>query len=75
MIEDFDRIERIVDERVLQQLDHQHLNEFIDNPTVENIVLWIWKRLEAKLLQLDEVVLWETATACAVLRRSDIVPS
>jgi 6-pyruvoyltetrahydropterin/6-carboxytetrahydropterin synthase len=75
MIEDFDRIERIVDERVLKQLDHQYLNEFIENPTVENIVLWIWKRLELKLLQLDEVVLWETATACAVLRRSDIASS
>jgi 6-pyruvoyltetrahydropterin/6-carboxytetrahydropterin synthase len=72
MIEDFDRIERIVDERVLGVLDHQHLNEFIDNPTVENIVLWIWKRLETKLPSLDEVVLWETATACAVLRRSDL---
>jgi 6-pyruvoyltetrahydropterin/6-carboxytetrahydropterin synthase len=75
MIDDFDRIERIVDERVLQLLDHQNLNEFIDNPTVENIVLWIWKRLERSLLRLDELVLWETATACAVLRRSDLVSS
>lgn len=72
MIEDFDRIERIVADRVLETLDHQHLNEFIENPTVENIVLWIWKRLEAKLLSLDELVLWETPTACAVLRRTDI---
>jgi 6-pyruvoyltetrahydropterin/6-carboxytetrahydropterin synthase len=72
MIEDFERIERIVAERVLDALDHQMLNEFIENPTVENIVLWIWKRLEKTLLQLDELVLWETPTACAVLRRSDI---
>jgi 6-pyruvoyltetrahydropterin/6-carboxytetrahydropterin synthase len=75
MIEDFDRIERIVDERVLKALDHQHLNEFIDNPTVENIVLWIWKRLQSRLPLLDELVLWETATACAVLRRTDLVSS
>lgn len=72
MIEDFDRIERIVSERVLDALDHQHLNELIDNPTCENIVLWIWKRLERALVSLDELVLWETSTACAVLRRSDI---
>ena len=72
MIEDFDRIERIVQEKVLDVLDHQHLNDLIDNPTVEHITLWIWKRLERALLQLDEVVLWETRTACAVLRRSDI---
>ncbi len=72
MIEDFDRIERVVSERVLAKLDHQNLNEFIDNPTVENILLWIWKRLDRALTRLDEVVLWETATACAVLRRTDI---
>ena len=73
MIEDFDRIERVVDEHVLSVLDHRHLNDFMENPTVENIVLWIWKRLESKLRLLDELVLWETQTACAVLRRTDVV--
>jgi 6-pyruvoyltetrahydropterin/6-carboxytetrahydropterin synthase len=72
MIEDFDRIERIVSERVVDVVDHQHLNELIDNPTCENLVLWIWKRLAPALPALDELVLWETSTACAVLRRSDI---
>ena len=72
MIEDFDRIERVVSERVLEELDHQNLNEIIDNPTVENILLWIWERLDGALTRLDEVVLWETATACAVLRRTDV---
>jgi 6-pyruvoyltetrahydropterin/6-carboxytetrahydropterin synthase len=72
MIEDFDRIERIVGERVIDVLDHQNLDDFVENPTVENIVLWIWERLAGKLLSLDELVLWETATACAVLRRSDL---
>ncbi len=74
MIEDFERVERIVVDRVLTALDHQNLNDLIENPTVENIVLWIWKRLDGALLRLDELVLWETATACAVLRRSDIAP-
>jgi len=72
MVDDFDRIERVVGERVVAVLDHQNLNDFIDNPTVENIVLWIWKRLEPSLIRLDEIVVWETATACAVLRRADI---
>jgi 6-pyruvoyltetrahydropterin/6-carboxytetrahydropterin synthase len=72
MVEDFDRIERIVSERVLDALDHQYLNDLIENPTVEHIVLWVWKRLEKRLLRLDGLVLWETATSCAILRRSDI---
>jgi len=71
MIEDFDKLERIVGERVLDALDHHNLNDSIENPTVENIVAWIWKRLERDLHGLDELVLWETPTACAVLRRSD----
>ncbi len=72
MIEDFERIERMVSDRVLEVVDHQNLNEFIENPTVENIVLWIWEKLDGALLRLDELVLWETPTACAVLRRQDI---
>jgi 6-pyruvoyltetrahydropterin/6-carboxytetrahydropterin synthase len=72
MIEDFDKIERVVGERVIEALDHHNLNDEIENPTVENIVLWIWKRLERHLLNLDELVLWETQTACAVLRRADL---
>jgi len=72
MVEDFDRIERIVDDRVIAALDHQNLNELMENPTAEKIVLWIWKHLEASLPRLDELVLWETQTSCAVLRRSDL---
>ncbi len=72
MIEDFERIEQTVNDRVLDLVDHQNLNELVENPTVENIVLWIWKKLDGALLQLDELVLWETPTACAVLRRQDI---
>ncbi len=71
MIEDFDEIKRVVRELAVDALDHQTLNEFIDNPTAEQIVLWIWHRLLPALPSLDELVLWETANSCAVLRRSD----
>jgi 6-pyruvoyltetrahydropterin/6-carboxytetrahydropterin synthase len=72
MVEDFDRIERIVGERVVDALDHRNLNDLMENPTAENIVLWIWKRLERSLVRLDELVLWETQSSCAILRRSDV---
>jgi 6-pyruvoyltetrahydropterin/6-carboxytetrahydropterin synthase len=73
MVEDFETIERIVNERVVGHLDHQTLNELVENPTAENMVLWIWQRLDAALPGLHEVVLWETPMACAVLRRGDLV--
>lgn len=72
MIEDFDEIRRVVREAVIDPLDHQTLNEFIENPTAERIVLWIWQRLEPMLAGLDELVLWETPSSCAVLKREDI---
>lgn len=72
MIEDFDEIKRIVRAEVVDVLDHQSLNDFIENPTAEHIVMWIWKRLESTLSGLDELVLWETGNSCAVLKRSDL---
>ncbi len=71
MVEDFDALESLVAVEVIDVLDHRTLNELIDNPTAEEILLWMWRRLEPKLLFLDELALWETPTACAILRRSD----
>ncbi|HEU5479150.1 MAG TPA: 6-carboxytetrahydropterin synthase QueD [Candidatus Tumulicola sp.] len=71
MIVDFDEIRRIVHHTAIDPLDHQTLNDFIENPTAERIVLWIWERVDPVLAGLDELVLWETSNSCAVLRRSD----
>lgn len=75
MIEDFDTVREVVHRDVLDALDHQHLNEIIENPTCERIVQWIWDRLTPALPGLDELVLWETATSCAVLRKQHVAGS
>jgi len=53
-----------------QRLDHRYLNEVagLQNPTSEEIAVWIWKRLKPKLPMLTEVVVAETCTARAVFR-------
>ena len=71
MIVDFDVLSRIVREEVIDRLDHFHLNDIIDNPTSENIIVWCWRALAPALPELEELTLWETASACAVLRRGD----
>jgi 6-pyruvoyltetrahydropterin/6-carboxytetrahydropterin synthase len=71
MIQDFDLISRVVKEAVDGELDHRSLNEIIENPTAENIVVWIWRRLEPALPQLTELTLWETRKACVVMRKGD----
>ena len=71
MVEDFDTVAAVVEREVIDVLDHRSLNELMENPTCEIIVQWIWERLDGRLDGLDELILWETATSCAVLRASD----
>jgi len=71
MIQDFDVISGVVESAVISELDHRSLNELIDNPTAERIVVWIWRRLEHELPELAELTLWETPRACVVLRKGD----
>jgi 6-pyruvoyltetrahydropterin/6-carboxytetrahydropterin synthase len=71
MVLDFDEIDKVVRQTVIDRLDHTSLNDIIENPTSENILVWTWGRLDGSLDGLAELVLWETATACAVLRRED----
>ena len=65
-VADLGIVKRIVEERVLQRLDHKNLNldvpEFARlNPTAENIVVVIWRLLDGHLPgRLTRLVLWET---------------
>lgn len=52
---------------LLNQLDHKHLNDIegLNNPTSENLTLWIWKNLKPVLPQLSAVVVQEsTESGC-----------
>ncbi len=57
---------------ILEQLDHRLLNEIegLENPTGENIAVWIWERLHPNLPQLKEICVHETCTASCVYRGS-----
>lgn len=59
---DFGDLKEIANKKVIEVLDHKYLNELIQNPTAENIVIWIWNRLKREL-SLHEVKLWETPTS------------
>jgi len=66
------RFEQIVQERVIERLDHKHLNADTDefravNPSVENIARVIWGLLADQVApaRLYRVRVWETAKTCA----------
>lgn len=67
MIIDLKQVKNILEERVLQQFDHQHLNESIPLfkqriPTTENLVLYLRELLGDAFpgTRLRRIRLWET---------------
>lgn len=48
-----------------ERLDHHYLNDIegLENPTSEQLAIWIWQRLKPALPQLSEVVVHETCTS------------
>lgn len=52
-------------EPIRKRLDHHYLNEVpgLDNPTSENLAVWIWNELSPALPLLSRVVIRETCTS------------
>ncbi|RKZ00014.1 MAG: 6-carboxytetrahydropterin synthase QueD [Candidatus Hydrothermota bacterium] len=67
MVIDFGELKQIVQEKIINLLDHSYLNDMFDNPTTERVALWIWNQLQDALngpnYKLKEVILWETETS------------
>lgn len=58
---------------IFEQLDHRYLNDIegLENPTSENLAIWIWERLKPTLPALSRVVVNETCTSGCVYRGPD----
>ncbi len=53
---------------IRERLDHRYLNEIpgLENPTSENLCIWIWNELAPSLPMLSRVVVRETCTSGCV---------
>ena len=67
---DFSELRRVVKAEVVEHLDHNCLNEIMENPTAEHIAVWIWDRLAGPLAGLHEIELFETRN-CSVVYRGE----
>lgn len=65
---DFVRVKELVREHVLDRIDHNDLNQVMENPTAENVVVWMWGRLQPHLHGLKEMQLYETDDAAVIYR-------
>lgn len=75
MVFDFTELKKLVTAKVLDRLDHAYLNDVMDQPTAENIALWIWDELDEEVnrpnCKLHTVQVWETATSSVIVDRED----
>lgn len=55
---------------VIEKLDHQLINDIpgLENPTAENITIWIWKQIQPLLPGLSRVELYETPTTGVIYK-------
>ena len=55
---------------IYDQLDHHYLNDVVglENPTSENLALWIWQKLKPALPELSCVTIKETCTSGCVYK-------
>ncbi|MGJ4745444.1 6-carboxytetrahydropterin synthase QueD [Leptospira neocaledonica] len=65
---DFAEVSKVVKPLLENYLDHYLLNEIegLENPTSENISIWLWKRLKPGLPLLYKITLNETCTSACV---------
>jgi 6-pyruvoyltetrahydropterin/6-carboxytetrahydropterin synthase len=65
---DFDDLQTIVHDLVLDHLDHTFLNDVLDNPTAERIALHILESLGACDHEITSVRLWEGSDSYVEVR-------
>lgn len=61
---DFADLKRLV-QPIIEELDHYLLNDIpgLENPTAEQVAVWIWRRLKPSLPRLHRVTIEETCTS------------
>tara|TARA_R110000782_G_scaffold132430_4_gene224485 strand:+ start:84 stop:440 length:357 start_codon:yes stop_codon:yes gene_type:complete len=66
---DFSEVKKVF-APIYDQLDHNYLNDIkgLENPTSENIAIWIWNQLKPRLSALSRVEIRETCTSGCVYK-------
>ena len=81
IVVDFFAIKKMLAELIMEKLDHRDLNAVLPgiNPTVDNMVVWIWEQVENYLqrealicrgCRIEEIKLAETPTSWATAKRA-----
>lgn len=69
MVIDFGDLKKIVNEVIIDKMDHAYINALLFNPTAENLCFYIWNLLQYQggLKGIEQITLYETPTSHAIL--------
>jgi 6-pyruvoyltetrahydropterin/6-carboxytetrahydropterin synthase len=75
MVMDFKELKDIMKTFIVDVLDHNSLNDFIEIPTAENIIVWCWEQLmfEGHLKGIEKISLWESPDSIAYMTKRDML--
>jgi 6-pyruvoyltetrahydropterin/6-carboxytetrahydropterin synthase len=64
---DFAVIKKVINP-IIKQIDHKLMNEIagLENPTCENIAVWLWNKIKPEIPLLSKIELYETKTSGVV---------
>lgn len=75
MVMDFKELKETINFCIIDVLDHSVLNDFIEIPTAENLLVWCWEQLMFKghLKGIDKISIWESSDSCAYITKNDML--
>ena len=60
-------MKEVFDREVMPACDHR-AQDTLENPTAENLIAWMWKKLQPALPGLRELRVWENPDYCVAFR-------
>lgn len=75
MVIDFKELKEIIKKYIIDIFDHNTINDTIEIPTAENILIWCWEQLmfEAHLKGIEKIKLWESSDSFASITKEDML--
>jgi 6-pyruvoyltetrahydropterin/6-carboxytetrahydropterin synthase len=74
---DFGDLKAVVKPIINDHLDHYFLNEVVglENPTSENLAIWLWNKIKPKLPLLYKITVFETCSSSCVYKGPNLESS
>lgn len=70
---DFNDLKKIIKTKIDDVLDHEWLNNYMENPTTEYTVLWLWNKLSTSLKGLESITWAEGSKTSVTLTKQDML--